>query len=187
MNEELSKIAKIISEGGIILYPTDTIWGIGCDATNAEAIKKIYKIKQREAGKSMLILVDSELMIEQYANNVPEVAWELIRVSEEPITIIFSEAKNLPVEMVAEDGSIGIRIVNDDFCRQLIRKIKKPLVSTSANFSGKPFPACFDDISEEIKNMVDYVVQHRQSEIMKAKPSPIIKIDKNGIFKIIRH
>ncbi|MBN2348561.1 MAG: threonylcarbamoyl-AMP synthase [Bacteroidales bacterium] len=186
MTEEIKKTIQVLNEGGIILYPTDTIWGIGCDATNPEAVKKIYSIKQREDTKSMLVLLDSENRLSQYVREIPEIAWEILEVSDKPLTIIYPGAKNFAANLIAEDGSIGIRIVRDDFCSKLISRFRKPLVSTSANISGKPAPANFSEIDNAVIHAVDYVVQWRQDDLSKSQASGIIKLEVNGEVKIIR-
>ena len=142
----MEKALEILKNGGVILYPTDTIWGIGCDATNVEAINKIFEIKKREKTKSMIILVENERRLQDLVD-VPEIAWQIIDLSEKPVTIVYENPKNLPKEILAEDGSIGIRLVKDDFCKKLISKLNKPLASTSANFSGDKSPLKFSDIS----------------------------------------
>lgn len=186
MIEEINKTIEILKNGGIILYPTDTVWGIGCDATNPEAVKKIYEIKKREDSKSMLVLVDSENRLQQYVKEVPEAAWQIIEVADNPITIIYPEGKNLAPNILAEDKSIGIRITREDFTKNLIYKFKKPLVSTSANISGEKSPAFFNEISKQIKDSVDYIVNHRQSDTSKKQPSSIIKIGLKNEIIIIR-
>jgi L-threonylcarbamoyladenylate synthase len=186
MDDDIKQALKVLSEGGCILYPTDTIWGIGCDATNPAAVEKIYHIKQRSDAKAMLILLDSENRLQQYIREIPEVAWQLIEVSDKPLTIIYSGAKNLPANLLAENGSIGIRIVHDLFCQKLIGRFKKPIVSTSANISGQKSPAYYYEIAEEIRHEVDYVVKWRQGENKPCQPSSIIEIGLGGQFKIIR-
>jgi len=186
MKEDIEKCLKVLQSGGSILYPTDTIWGIGCDATNEEAVKKIYNIKQREDSKSLLVLLDNKNLLTQYTREVPEMAWELIEASHKPLTIIYPGVKNLAGNLVAEDGSIGIRVTSDEFCNQLIRRFKKPIVSTSANISGKPAPEIFPEISPCIMNAVDYIVQWRQDELFKNVPSSIIKLSVKNEIKIIR-
>lgn len=186
MMEEFKKIVAVLSSGGIILYPTDTIWGIGCDATNDKAVKRIYDIKKREDNKSMLVLLDNENRLTQYIGKVPDIAWELIEASDKPLTLIYPYAKNLAPNLIANDGSVGIRIVKDEFCVQLIKQFRKPLVSTSANISGEKSPVVFSEISENIKSKVDYIVTHRQSDNTPGIPSSIIKINDGGFFKIIR-
>lgn len=180
------EIFETLKNGGTILYPTDTIWGIGCDATNEVAIDKIYKMKQRSDSKSMLILVDSMEMLSRYVKEIPELADQLIEYSEKPLTIIYSDAKNLPKNLVNEDGTIGIRVTKDEFCKAIMYKTRKPIVSTSANLSGDKSPANFSEISDEIKSKVDYVVKYRQTEKTKGTASSIIKLGVNGEVKIIR-
>lgn len=173
-------------EGGVILYPTDTIWGIGCDATNEDAVRRVYEIKQRQESKAMLVLVDSSVKVDFYVRDVPEVAWDLIDLADKPLTIIYSGARNLAANLLAEDGSVGIRVTNEDFSKRLCQQFRKAIVSTSANISGQPSPKNFSEISEEVKSAVDYIVGYRQEEISNPKPSSIIKLDKGGVIKIIR-
>lgn len=175
-----------MNEGGVILYPTDTIWGIGCDATNEAAVRRVYEIKQRLDSKAMLLLVDSSVKVDFYVQDVPEIAWDLIDVAEKPLTIIYSGARNLASNLLAEDGSVGIRVTNEAFSKRLCQQFRKAIVSTSANISGQPSPTNFCDISEEVKSAVDYIVEHRQEEVGHPKPSSIIKLDKGGVIKIIR-
>lgn len=175
-----------MNEGGIILYPTDTIWGIGCDATNEEAVRRVYEIKQRSDSKALLVLVDTSVKVDFYVQDVPNVAWDLIELAEKPLTIIYSGARNLAPNLLAEDGSVGIRVTNEEFSQRLCRQFRKAIVSTSANISGQPSPANFSEISDEIKSKVDYIVGYRQDDMGHPKPSGIIKMDKNGVFKIIR-
>lgn len=186
MNEDIKTAIDVLNKGGIILYPTDTIWGIGCDATNPEAIEKVYEIKKRTPEKSMLILVDYPARVERYVDDMPDVAWDLIEVTDKPLTIIYSNAVNLPDNLIADDGTIGIRVTHDNFCRQLITRFKRPIVSTSANFTSQPHPGNFDEIDPEIIKSVDYVVKWRQDEKMKASPSGIIKLGPLGEVEIIR-
>lgn len=173
-------------EGGVILYPTDTIWGIGCDATNEDAVRRVYEIKQRQDSKAMLVLVDSSVKVDFYVRDVPEVAWDLIDLADKPLTIIYSGARNLAANLLAEGGSVGIRVTNEDFSKRLCQQFRKAIVSTSANISGQPSPKNFSEISEEVKSAVDYIVGYRQEEISNPKPSSIIKLDKGGVIKIIR-
>ena len=173
-------------EGGVILYPTDTIWGIGCDATNEDAVRRVYEIKQRQDSKAMLVLVDSSVRVDFYVRDVPEVAWDLIDLADKPLTIIYSGARNLAANLLAEDGSVGIRVTNEDFSKRLCQQFRKAIVSTSANISGQPSPKNFSEISEEVKSAVDYIVGYRQEEMSNPKPSSIIKLDKGGVIKIIR-
>jgi L-threonylcarbamoyladenylate synthase len=185
-DEDLKNALKILRPGGVILYPTDTIWGLGCDATNNDAVEKIFRIKSRIDSKSLIILVDSEAMLERYIKEIPAIALELIEVSDRPLTIIYPKAKNLALSIFAEDGSVGIRVCKDDFCNELIRRFRKPIVSTSANISGEPFPSYFPEISEKIITAVDYTVEYRRNDRQKNLPSPVIKIEYNGVIKIIR-
>ncbi len=186
MNNDIANALEVLHNGGLILYPTDTIWGIGCDATNPEAVAKIYKLKQREDSKSMLVLLNNPNRLTQYVDEVPEIAWELIDVNDKPMTLIYPGAKNLAQNLVAEDGSIGIRIVAEEFCDKLITRFKKPIVSTSANISGEPSPAFFDEINEEVKDGVDYIVEYRQADTTPKQPSSIIKLGVGGTFEILR-
>ncbi len=186
MDQDIKNALEVLKNGGVILYPTDTIWGIGCDACNEKAIERIYKIKQRSDQKSMLVLLDNEIKIPSYITEMPEVAWDLIELSEKPLTIIYSGAKNLAKNLIAEDGSIGMRISRDPFNQKLIQRFRKPIVSTSANISGETSPQNFSEISQEIINLVDYVVEWNQDNYEKAQPSSIIKLGTNGEVQIIR-
>lgn len=186
MKAEIDKALEILKAGGIILYPTDTIWGLGCDATNAGAVEKIFKLKGREAKKSMIILLDSENKLQGYVQEVPDIAYDLIEYAENPLTIIYSGAKNLASNVVHEDGSIGIRVVKHPFCQQLIQRFRKPIVSTSANISGEPAPARFSDISSRISTGVDYTVNLEQDDLTPKQPSTIMKLAPDGQFTFIR-
>lgn len=187
MQNDIRKALEVLRNGGVILYPTDTIWGLGCDATNTEAVKKIYDIKNRTDSKSMIVLIDSENKLPSYVNDVPEVAYDIMELSEKPLTIIFEDAKLLAPNVInQEDSSVGIRITKEPFSQRLIQQFKKPIVSTSANKSGEAFPAIFDEISNAIIDKVDYVVQYRQDDLSKSAPSGIIKIGKDSSIKIIR-
>ena len=186
MIEDIKKACQVMREGGVILYPTDTIWGIGCDATNEDAVRRVYEIKQRSDSKAMLVLVDSSVKVDFYVRDVPEVAWDLIDLADKPLTIIYSGARNLAANLLAEDGSVGIRVTNEDFSKRLCQQFRKAIVSTSANISGQPSPKNFSEISEEVKSAVDYIVGYRQEEMSNPKPSSIIKLDKGGVIKIIR-
>lgn len=184
-NKNMEPIIEILKSGGTILYPTDTIWGIGCDATNIEAVNKIFDIKKREKNKSMIILVESEKRLQDLVD-VPEMAWEIIDLSEKPVTIVYENPKGLPKELLAEDGSIGIRLVKNDFCKKLITKLNKPLVSTSANFSGDKSPLKFSDISPEIISLVDYAVEEDRDKVSKYSGSSVIKIWNDNRIKVLR-
>ena len=175
-----------MQEGGVILYPTDTVWGLGCDATNPDAVRRVYEIKQRADSKAMLVLVDSPVKVDFYVQDVPDVAWDLIEVADKPLTIIYSGARNLAPNLLAEDGSVGIRVTGEDFSRRLCQQFRKAIVSTSANISGQPGAANFSEISDEVKSQVEYVVGCRQDDMSRPKPSSIIKLEKGGVIKIIR-
>ncbi|MFC0425293.1 L-threonylcarbamoyladenylate synthase [Chryseobacterium scophthalmum] len=181
----MENIINILKSGGTILYPTDTIWGIGCDATNIDAINKIFDIKKREKNKSMIILVESEKRLQDLVD-VPEMAWEIIDLSEKPVTIVYENPKGLPKELLAEDGSIGIRLVKNDFCKKLITKLNKPLVSTSANFSGDKSPLKFSDISKEIIDLVDFSVEEDREKVSQYSGSSVIKIWGDNRIKVLR-
>jgi L-threonylcarbamoyladenylate synthase len=186
MHDDLKAALQVLQKGGVILYPTDTIWGIGCDATNEEAVNHIYTIKNRDDAKSMLVLMENAALLERYVVEVPEIAYDLIELTDKPLTIIYDGAKNMAKNLMAEDGSIGIRVTRETFSSELIRRFKRPIVSTSANISGKPSPSCFDEIDQKIIDAVDYVVKYRQDETQKAVPSSIIKLGRGGQIKIIR-
>jgi len=185
MNEEIIKAYEVIKEGGIILYPTDTVWGIGCDATNAEAVAKIYKLKQRAETQSMIVLMNGEKMMYNVFKNIPEVAWQIWDLSDKPTTLILDNARNVAPNIIAADKSLGVRLVKEPFCFKLMERMKKPLVSTSANISGQPTPIAFKDISPQIINGVDYVVKLNQDKI-NGKSSTIIKLTNDSQVKVIR-
>ena len=184
--EDLRNSLKALKEGKVILYPTDTVWGIGCDASNAEAVARIFTIKERSDSKSLIVLVDSESMLERYVKEVPQAASQIISVSDKPLTIIYPAGKNLAAGVAADDGSVGIRITSDPFCMELIGRFRRPIVSTSANKSGVPAPASFGDIDKAIAESVDYVVWHKRDDRQKHSASPVIKVEQNGQIKIIR-
>jgi len=186
MIEDIKAALEVLQKGGVILYPTDTIWGIGCDACNEDAVKKVYSIKNRVDSKSMLVLMENLALIERYVTEVPDIAYDLIELTDKPLTIIFDGAKSLAKNLIAEDGSVGIRITAEKFSSELIRRFRRPIVSTSANLSGKPSPACFDEIDQEIIDAVDYVVKYRQDDRQKTVPSSIMKLGRGGEIKIIR-
>jgi len=184
--EDLKKAVEVLQNGGLILYPTDTIWGIGCDAINPEAVKKVYDLKKRADSKSMLVLVENEVRLASYVEKVPELAYDLIDMSGKPLTIIYPKAKNLASNLIAEDGSIGIRVTREDFSKALCQKFRKPVVSTSANVSGEQGPRHFGEISQAIIDGVDYVVRYRQDETSNPAPSGIIKLEVDGQVRVIR-
>jgi L-threonylcarbamoyladenylate synthase len=186
MKEEIKKAVDVLRAGGVILYPTDTVWGLGCDATNEDAVKRIFEIKKRAVAKAMLVLIDSAGKLESYVEEVPDMAWELIELAEKPLTIIYPGAKNFAGNLVAEDKSIGIRVTSEAFSRNLCTQFRKPIVSTSANVSGEPTPSNFKQISDEIKKSVDYVVNFRQDDNSQPKISSIIKLGKGNVIQIVR-
>jgi len=186
MQEEIKKAVEVLRSGGVILYPTDTIWGLGCDATNENAVKRIFEIKRRADTKAMLVLIDNPAKLQSYVEEVPDMAWDLIELSEKPLTIIYPNAKNLAKNLVAPDKTIGIRVTGENFSRNLCAQFRNPIVSTSANISGVATPANFSQISEDIKSAVDYVVNFRQDDLSKPTPSSIIKLGKGGLFQLIR-
>lgn len=186
IEREISNSIQVLKSGGLLLYPTDTIWGIGCDATNPEAVEKIYRLKNRTDSKSLIILLDKAEKILNYIRAMPEIAWDLIDFAESPLTIIYPDAMNLAANVIADDHSVAIRIVKDEFCRRLIRAFGKPIVSTSANISGTSSPLNFKNITLEIKEGVDYIVDQAFAHSGQPKPSQILKLEINGEFRIIR-
>jgi L-threonylcarbamoyladenylate synthase len=185
VNTEVHNAFEIIQKGGIILYPTDTVWGIGCDATNADAVAKIYALKRREETKSMIVLMNGEKMMYNVFKEIPEVAWQILDLSEKPTTLILDNPRNVAANVIAEDKTLGVRIVKEPFCYKLMERMKKPLVSTSANISGAPTAQSFKEISAEILNGVDYVVNLHHDRTG-GKPSAIIKLTSDSQVKIIR-
>ena len=185
MQTEINKAIQTLKEGGLILYPTDTVWGIGCDASNTEAVKKVFKLKQREDSKALICLVTDNRMLKKYVKKIPDAAYSIIDISEKPITIIYDDAQNLAENLIAEDNTIAIRIPDDEFCYQLSRKLNGALVSTSANISSQPTPKSYKEISSAILKGVDYIVNLHHEKICD-KPSSIIKLSNNGMVKIIR-
>jgi len=185
LNSEVHNAFQVIQNGGIILYPTDTVWGIGCDATNAEAVKKIYALKQREESKSMIVLMNGEKMMYNVFKEIPETAWQILDLSEKPTTLILDNPRNVATNIIADDKTLGVRIVKEPFCFKLMERMKRPLVSTSANISGMFTPKSFKEISPEIIKGVDYVVNLHHEKICD-KPSTIIKLTNDSQVKIIR-
>lgn len=185
MEEEIERTLEVLKKGGIILYPTDTVWGIGCDATNPQAVERIYKLKKREDNKAMICLVNSIKMLEQFVDEVPDPAYDVIEYSNKPTTIIYDNPVRVANNLVGADETLGIRVVKEPFCEKLIYKFRKPLVSTSANISGQPTPNSFAQIAPEILKGVDYVVNLHHSKISD-KPSAIIKIGNDRSVKVIR-
>lgn len=184
--QDISEAVSVVKRGGVILYPTDTIWGIGCDATNAEAVARVYAIKQRVDSKALICLLGSDASLNLYVDNVPEVAYDLIEFATRPLTIIYDNARNLAPGLLAEDGSVGIRVTKEEFSQTLCMRSKRALVSTSANISGQPSPASFKDIAPELLEAVDYVCTSRRDEKPQARPSSIMKLSSSNEIKIIR-
>ena len=185
MREEIQDSIEVLKSGGLILYPTDTVWGIGCDATNNEAVKKIYQLKQRQDSKSLIVLVANDAMLNKHVKNVPELAWDIIDIANKPTTIIYNEPINFAQNIIAKDNSIAIRMIKDGFAHQLVYKFRKPIVSTSANISGFSTPLTFEEIPAQIKENVDFIVNSKFDTSNK-KPSSLIKLGNNGEIEIIR-
>jgi L-threonylcarbamoyladenylate synthase len=186
MQQEVNKTVEALKEGKTILYPTDTIWGIGCDATNSAAVKKIFTLKKREESKAMIVLISEIGQLREYVEKIPDIAWDLVEFAENPLTVIYPKGKNVAPELLAADGSIAIRLVKDEFCSKVIYKLRKAITSTSANISSEKAPSDFREIKEEILKGVDYVVNWRQKEAGNSKPSAIVKLELNGEIKFIR-
>ena len=184
--DDIRNAVETMRKGGVILYPTDTIWGIGCDATNAEAVRRVYDIKRRDDSKALICLVDSDARLQRYVRNVPDVAWQIINCADNPTTLILDGAVNLAENLIAEDGSIGIRITNEPFSKELCYRFQKAIVSTSANISGEPAAQNYGDIAPEILEAVDYVCWSRRQEHKPHQPSSIIKLKADGEVTIIR-
>jgi L-threonylcarbamoyladenylate synthase len=188
MHEDIKKAKQTLIEGGIICHPTDTIWGLGCDATNKEAVEKLFNLKRRDPAKSMLIIVDDIGKISSYVKEVPDIAYDLLEATDKPLTLVLPHAKNLAENLIAEDGTIGIRVIADHpWCTKLLKQFKKPIVSTSANFSGQKKAQIFDDIDPEILESVDYIAGFDRDNITRTEASAIIKLGINGEIEIIRH
>jgi len=184
--EDIRTAVQTLRKGGLILYPTDTIWGIGCDAANEEAVRRIFQLKRREDSKSMICLVDSADRMQRYLRKVPDVAWDLVEYADKPLTLILDGAQNLAPSLIAEDGSVGLRVTKENISHELCYRFERAVVSTSANISGESSPACFDEIADEIKQGVDYIMRSRQNDLSKGKPSQIIKLGHDGQVRIIR-
>lgn len=194
MNEEekqqfqqaIREAVQVLNRGGVILYPTDTVWGLGCDATNSKAVRRIFAIKRRADSKAMLSLTDAVGRVDYYFDRVPEIAWDLWEVADKPLTLILPRARNVAPELIAEDGTMGMRITHEAVSNALCARLRRPLVSTSANISGEPTARCYADISEEVKQAVDYIIPLRQNEAHNPAPSGIIKVDDGGLIQVIR-
>lgn len=185
MQEEIHNSLKTLKSGGTLLYPTDTVWGLGCDATNVEAVQKIYALKQREESKALICLVSDVVMLERIFREIPDAAYDIIDHTDKPTTIIYDKPSGIAKNLIGEDNSLAVRVVKDEFCRQLIKKLNRPIVSTSANISGSPTPKSFKEINNEILSGVDYVVNLHREKIC-SQPSTIIKLSGSGLVKIIR-
>ena len=186
LQDEVKRAVEVMRAGGVILYPTDTVWGIGCDATNEEAVRKVYALKRCEEAKAMICLVDSADRLARYVRHVPDVVWDLVELATQPLTVIYEHASGLAPNLLAEDGTVGIRVSQEEFSHELCFRFQKPVVSTSANISGEPTPRTFDEISDEIKAAVDYVVRYNQHSKEKHQPSKIIRVKENSEFEILR-
>lgn len=187
---DLDEAVRVLREGGVIVYPTDTVWGIGCDATNEEAVQKIYSLKHRADTKSMLVLLDAPGKLQGYVEEIPEAAWDLLECTSDgtqrPMTIIYPNARNLAKNLIAEDGSIGIRITGEAFSKALCERLKRPIVSTSANISGEPTAKNFSQISQQVLAQADYVCQYRRDDEEEKQPSSIVKLGLHNEIQIIR-
>ena len=184
--EDIRQAVQVLREGGLILYPTDTIWGIGCDATNEEAVRRVFRLKQRDDSKALICLVDSANRMQMYSRRIPDVAWDLVEYSEKPLTLILDGAVNLAPSLVAADGSVGIRVTSENISKELCFRFQKAIVSTSANISGRPSPARFMDIEPEVINGVDYVMRSRQNDTKPSSPSRIVRLRADGEISFIR-
>lgn len=183
---DIDQCIKILQQGGLILYPTDTIWGIGCDATRADAVKRIFGLKERPEAKSLIVLMASEREVLKYVCQLDLRVFDFLQTVAKPTTVIYPGAVHLAPNLPAEDGTIGIRLVNDPFCRQLIKRLRKPLVSTSANLSGQPAPRIFQEVPRAIKEGVDYVVTYRQDDLKPREPSAVVRLNPDGTVTCIR-
>ena len=184
--DDVMNALRVLRAGGVILYPTDTVWGLGCDATNALAVRKVFDIKQRDDSRSLIILVNSVSMLERYVVDPPEVALQMAEWSQKPLTIVYDRGRSLAEGVASADGSVGVRICSDPFCDELINAFRKPIVSTSANISGTDAPAVFDEISQEVISAADYVCLYRQNDRSRSPASSVIKVSANGAVKILR-
>jgi L-threonylcarbamoyladenylate synthase len=184
--DDIAKALEVLRKGGVILYPTDTVWGLGCDATNFDAVQRVIEIKKRAKKQAMLVLLENINNVASYVDDVPDVAYDIIELAVNPTTIVFDKGKNLAHNLLGADGSIGIRVTNEPFTQQLIHRFRKPVVLSSANISGKPSPKCFGDIPEELRSQADYMVNYRQGEKRKPAPSSIIKLGSTGLVHVVR-
>lgn len=185
MREEIEQTIQVLKRGGLILYPTDTVWGIGCDATNADAVDKVFALKQRVEANALICLVSDFKMLNQYVEEIPEMAYDILKYADKPTTIVYPDPIRIATNVINQDNTLGIRVCRNTFCNMLLKKFRKPLVSTSANISGQPTPLHFNQISQNIKNGVDYVVNYDR-DVKSNKPSTIIKLDLDGKVQVIR-
>lgn len=186
LNNDLTNCLEVLKRGGVIIYPTDTVWGIGCDATNSKAVKRIYEIKRRADSKALITLVDSVAALERVVDEVPEVGYQLVEVAVDPLTVVYDRGIGVAPELLAEDGSIGVRITSEEFSRELCRRFRRPIVSTSVNVSGEPSPKSFDEITPELLSAADYVCESGRDKPWASKPSTVIKLSAGGVVEILR-
>lgn len=186
MDEDIKLACDVLQRGGVILYPTDTVWGIGCDATNSEAVKRVFAIKQRADHKAMIVLLGDERNLDRYVDDVPEIAYDLVSLSEKPLTIVYDKGINLAPELLGSDGSVGVRVTREEFSCRLCKTFKRPIVSTSANLSGTQAPAIFDEIPDNIKSQMDYVAMTRRDDRQAHEPSSVIRLGCDGSVKVLR-
>ena len=186
LNNDLTNCLEVLKQGGVIIYPTDTVWGIGCDATNRKAVKRIYEIKRRADSKALITLVDSVAALERVVDEVPEVGYQLVEVAVDPLTVVYDRGIGVAPELLAEDGSIGVRITSEEFSRELCRRFRRPIVSTSVNVSGEPSPKSFDEITPELLSAADYVCESGRDKPWASKPSTVIKLSAGGVVEILR-
>ena len=186
LNNDLTNCLEVLKRGGVIIYPTDTVWGIGCDATNTKAVKRIYEIKRRADSKALITLVDSVAALERVVDEVPEVGYQLVEVAVDPLTVVYDRGIGVAPELLAEDGSIGVRITSEEFSRELCRRFRRPIVSTSVNVSGEPSPKSFDEITPELLSAADYVCESGRDKPWASKPSTVIKLSAGGVVEILR-
>ena len=186
LNNDLTNCLEVLKRGGVIIYPTDTVWGIGCDATNSKAVKRIYEIKRRADSKALITLVDSVAALERVVDEVPEVGYQLVEVAVDPLTVVYDRGIGVAPELLAEDGSIGVRITSEEFSRELCRRFRRPIVSTSVNVSGEPSPKSFEEITPELLSAADYVCESGRDKPWASKPSTVIKLSAGGVVEILR-
>jgi L-threonylcarbamoyladenylate synthase len=187
MKQDIVNALEVLKSGGVILYPADTGWMIGCDATNEAAVRRIYHIKKQNVSEGMVVLMENPALLDRYVSEVPEIAWDLIEITETPLTIIFSNVRNLAPGLISEKGTVGIRFTREDFSKHLVQRFRRPVTASLANISGMPEPASFAEIDEEIASAADYVVKYRQDEATPAKHPSVIQLGEGGRIDILRH